>query len=188
MGERDKTILKAIADGRIHASSLKKWERAWEKNPKATAALLAELEPVPALIDEAINDGRLAAFTRAEWFEHWKEDPKATEARIKSVKPGTNLAPGPTEKVLSALGASGQGSDGLPDEWFRSPQLRASGRARARAGGAGTSEPPPSKAPPPTSPPAAKGQAAEPLDWPELRRANPARRGRVTMDQSYGRD
>jgi hypothetical protein len=183
---RERTILKAIADGRIHANTANEWQRAWEKNPKATAALLGELEPVPALIDEAISDGRLAASTRDEWFAHWKEDAKATEAKIKNTPKGTRLAPGPTKAVLNALEGSGQPSDGLPDSWFRSPRSH-TGAARtseAASGVTGTRvKPPPPKAPPPA--PAVKGQAAEPLDWPELKRANPSRRGRVAMDQNY---
>jgi hypothetical protein len=184
--DRERTILKAIADGRIHASTADQWQRAWDKNPKATAALLGELEPVPALIDQAISDGRLAASTRAEWFAHWKEHAKATEAKIKNTPPGTQLAPGPTKAVLDALGSLDQPSDGLPDSWFRSPRSH-TGAARTRAGmanGVGQSEPLPPPTPPPASSPAASSKAAQLIDWPEFKRTTPTR-ARVTFDQDY---
>jgi hypothetical protein len=196
LGKRSKgelAILKAIADGRIHASSRDHWRKAWGKNAKATAAVLAEFEPVPALIDEAINDGRLAVVARDAWFAHWKESPKATETMIKNTPKGTRLAPGPTKAEFDALSSLGSGSsDGLPASWFRAPRSH-TGAARTEAGMANgatvaSGMPSPPDAPPPASPPAASVKAAQPLDFPELKRPTASRRGRVMMDQTYGSD
>ena len=43
--DRDKAIAAAIADGRIVPESRARWEKAWDENPKATAAVLKELAP-----------------------------------------------------------------------------------------------------------------------------------------------
>lgn len=135
-------------------------------------------------IDAAIADGRLVPEARERWIRNWDANPKATAAVLKELAPG--LRP-EQQAVLDA--AVGQQA-GLPDEWFRARRRSADGARPPRSVHAGVGVRTASASPPrspakPKSSPAAKGKAAEAIDWPEFKRPSPRRR-RITMDQAYG--
>ena len=106
--DKDKALDAAIADGRLVPEARERWSKMWDKDPKATAAVLKELAPglrpeQQAVLDEAV--GRSSPGLPDDWFRTRHANSRAVGGEVagaSSRPPASSASPAAKGKEVEA--------------------------------------------------------------------------------------